>query len=366
MPSPLHRRAQSREDAEALAPRARHPASTPSPSATCSTPTARRWRRPSRAAPRDVTEENLQARIRGNFLMALSNKFGWLVLTTGNKSEISVGYSTLYGDMAGGFAVLKDVLQDPGLPRWRATATRRGAGHPASARSRGRPRPSCGPTRRDQDTLPPYEVLDPILEAYVEEDRSAAEIVAAGPRRGDGAARDPHGGRGTSTSAARPAGHEDHAARLRPRPPAADHEPLAGMTSSPGPRRGPRGLAAASASPRSPRRSPAPASPCPPGSSDAPVRAHGVEREHAVALGLARAALLPARRNSAAEASQPTFFVSPVAPIAQRAPHLDRGLVRRDRRRVGVGWWCRRDPDVHVHRRRCRRVRELAEEREVA
>ncbi|WP_202319946.1 NAD+ synthase [Archaeoglobus neptunius] len=127
----------------------------------------------------DVTEENIQARIRGNLLMALSNKFGWLVLTTGNKSEMSVGYATLYGDMAGGFAVIKDVpktlvyelakyrnkMEDSPIPE-------RVFLKPPSAELR--------PGQRDEDELPPYRILDPILRAYVEEDRSCEEIVAMG------------------------------------------------------------------------------------------------------------------------------------------------------------------------------------------
>jgi len=128
----------------------------------------------------DVTEENIQARIRGNLLMALSNKFGWLVLTTGNKSEMSVGYATLYGDMAGGFAVIKDVPKTLvyALSRWRnANATapvipERVLNRPPTAELR--------PDQKDTDSLPPYGVLDPILQAYVEEDRSLSEIVALG------------------------------------------------------------------------------------------------------------------------------------------------------------------------------------------
>jgi NAD+ synthase (glutamine-hydrolysing) len=125
-----------------------------------------------------VAEENIQARIRGNVLMALSNKFGWMVLTTGNKSEMSVGYATLCGDMAGGFAVIKDVpktlvyelaewrnAQEPVIPETAIT-------RPPTAELR--------PDQKDTDSLPPYSVLDPILKAYVEEDRGAAEIVALG------------------------------------------------------------------------------------------------------------------------------------------------------------------------------------------
>lgn len=126
----------------------------------------------------DVTEENLQARIRGNILMALSNKFGWMVLTTGNKSEVATGYCTLYGDMVGGFSALKDVPKtwvfalsryrntvSPVIPEY--TITR-----PPSAELR--------PDQKDEDSLPPYEVLDPILELYVEHDTPPDEIVAQG------------------------------------------------------------------------------------------------------------------------------------------------------------------------------------------
>ena len=130
--------------------------------------------------PEDTTEENLQARIRGNILMALSNKFNGLVLSTGNKSEMSVGYSTLYGDMVGGFAVLKDVpktlvyeivrfvnarLPRPVIPEYVIT-------RPPSAELR--------PNQKDQDTLPPYDVLDAILEAYIEKDMSAEAIAELG------------------------------------------------------------------------------------------------------------------------------------------------------------------------------------------
>ncbi len=132
---------------------------------------------------RDVTEENLQARIRGNILMALSNKLGWLVLTTGNKSEMSVGYATLYGDMAGGFAVIKDVPKM--LVYELAGYVNRLAGRPViPGRAIERaPTAELRPNQTDQDSLPPYEVLDPILEAYVEEDRSLDEIVALGFER---------------------------------------------------------------------------------------------------------------------------------------------------------------------------------------
>jgi NAD+ synthase (glutamine-hydrolysing) len=126
-----------------------------------------------------VAEENLQARVRGNFLMALSNKFGWLVLSTGNKSEISTGYCTLYGDMAGGFAVLKDVMKTTVYKLaehcnsfGRERIPRATIDKPPSAELR--------PDQKDSDSLPPYDVLDPILKLYVEEDRSLADIVEMG------------------------------------------------------------------------------------------------------------------------------------------------------------------------------------------
>jgi len=125
-----------------------------------------------------VAEENIQARVRGNILMALSNKFGWLVLTTGNKSEMSVGYATLYGDMAGGFAVIKDVpkVLVYELALWRNEQSdvipQRAITRPPTAELR--------PGQRDTDSLPPYDVLDPILKAYVEEDRGREEIIALG------------------------------------------------------------------------------------------------------------------------------------------------------------------------------------------
>jgi NAD+ synthase (glutamine-hydrolysing) len=128
----------------------------------------------------NVAEENLQARIRGNILMALSNKFGWLVLTTGNKSETATGYSTLYGDMAGGFAIIKDV---PKTLVYKLCKYRNSISDteiipetvivkPPSAELR--------PDQKDIDSLPPYDVLDPILTAYVEEDKSVEQIIALG------------------------------------------------------------------------------------------------------------------------------------------------------------------------------------------
>ena len=133
-----------------------------------------------KGAKPDVTEENLQARIRGNYLMALSNKFGWLVLSTGNKSEISTGYCTLYGDMAGGFALLKDVMKTTVFRL--AEYCNRAAGTERIPRAIIEKPPSAElrPDQLDTDSLPPYDVLDPILKAYVEEDRSFSEMVELG------------------------------------------------------------------------------------------------------------------------------------------------------------------------------------------
>jgi NAD+ synthase (glutamine-hydrolysing) len=133
----------------------------------------------------DVAEENVQARIRGNVVMALSNKFGWLVLTTGNKSELSVGYATLYGDMAGGFAVLKDVFKGTvyRLVRWRNEQAGREL-VPGSVLARP-PSAELRYEQTDQDSLPEYDVLDAILAGYVEEDLDAVELVRRGLPRDD-------------------------------------------------------------------------------------------------------------------------------------------------------------------------------------
>lgn len=128
--------------------------------------------------PPNLTEENLQSRIRGVTLMALSNEHGWMVLTTGNKSEAAVGYSTLYGDTAGGFAVIKDV---PKLLVYELCRHRnRQAGRelvPETVLTKP-PSAELRPDQRDDESLPPYEVLDPILEGYVEQDRTRAELEA--------------------------------------------------------------------------------------------------------------------------------------------------------------------------------------------
>jgi NAD+ synthase len=136
---------------------------------------------------RDVTEENLQARVRGVLLMALSNKFGDLLVTTGNKSEMSVGYATLYGDMCGGYSVLKDIYKTEvyALARWRnenlpeGACGPRGRVIPESSLTKA-PTAELRPNQTDQDSLPPYEELDAILHGLVEEERSVSEIVARG------------------------------------------------------------------------------------------------------------------------------------------------------------------------------------------
>jgi NAD+ synthase (glutamine-hydrolysing) len=137
-------------------------------------------RDPTRPSEPDLAAENIQARIRGNMMMALSNKHGWLVLTTGNKSEMSVGYATLYGDMAGGFAAIKDV---PKTLVYELTRHRNAsAGRvliPASVLERA-PSAELRPDQLDSDSLPPYELLDQILEAYVERDQGREEMIAAG------------------------------------------------------------------------------------------------------------------------------------------------------------------------------------------
>ena len=155
------------EDSPQSPARAPAPAGSPNPA-------------PGEATAPDHVEENIQARIRGNLVMALSNRFGWLVLTTGNKSELSVGYATLYGDMAGGFAVIKDCFKTLvyRLVRYRNDLEEREL-VPDSVLERP-PSAELRPDQLDEDSLPPYEVLDGILEAYVERDQGADEIVAAG------------------------------------------------------------------------------------------------------------------------------------------------------------------------------------------
>ena len=128
--------------------------------------------------PFDVTEENLQARIRGKILMAISNKFGYLVLTTGNKSELAVGYCTLYGDMCGGLAVISDVPKTLvyGLAKY---INRRKEIIPTDIIEKP-PSAELRPNQKDQDSLPPYDILDGVLRAYVEESKDVCDIVRDG------------------------------------------------------------------------------------------------------------------------------------------------------------------------------------------
>ncbi len=130
----------------------------------------------------NTAEENVQARIRGNVLMTISNKFGWLVLTTGNKSEMAMGYATLYGDMVGGFAVLKDVPKTLvyRLCRWRNAGSHNGRPLIPQAVLDKPPSAELRPDQTDQDTLPPYDDLDPIIKAYVEDDYGYADMVDMG------------------------------------------------------------------------------------------------------------------------------------------------------------------------------------------
>ncbi|HVG01500.1 MAG TPA: NAD+ synthase [Nitrospira sp.] len=178
MPSPYTSRT-SREDVADIGRRLRIQVDTLSITATFNA-----YRRalagPFKRHRPDTTEENIQARIRGNLLMAYSNKFGHLVLTTGNKSEMSVGYATLYGDMAGGFAVIKDV---PKTMVYELAHLRNSIGSTPVIPTRILERPPTAelrPDQKDEDSLPPYAVLDPILKAYVEEDRSPEDMIAMG------------------------------------------------------------------------------------------------------------------------------------------------------------------------------------------
>jgi NAD+ synthase (glutamine-hydrolysing) len=128
----------------------------------------------------DLTEENLQSRIRGTTLMGLSNKFGWMVLTTGNKSEMAVGYFTIYGDSVGGYAVIKDVLKTRVYDLCRHVNERHGRLIVNESVLTKPPSAELRPDQRDDQSLPPYEVLDPILRLYVEDDRTAPEIIDMG------------------------------------------------------------------------------------------------------------------------------------------------------------------------------------------
>jgi NAD+ synthase (glutamine-hydrolysing) len=148
------------------------------------TPAYRAFRRilaaPFKGLKEDVAEENIQARVRGTLLMALSNKFGWLVVATGNKSELSVGYATLYGDMAGGFALLKDVFKTDVFLLARHLNERAGKELIPEAIIDRAPSAELRENQLDEDSLPPYAALDRVLEAYVEQDRSREELSADG------------------------------------------------------------------------------------------------------------------------------------------------------------------------------------------
>ena len=180
---------------------------------------------------RDITEENLQSRARGTILMAISNKFGLMVVTTGNKSEMSAGYATLYGDMNGGFNPIKDLYKTQvfRLCRLRNTWKPAGALGPDGAVMPERvitkpPTAELRENQKDQDTLPPYDVLDAILERLVEREEPVADIVAAGFERDLGAARRPHAQSRRIQAPAGRARREGHAAQFRPRPPLSDRE----------------------------------------------------------------------------------------------------------------------------------------------
>jgi NAD+ synthase (glutamine-hydrolysing) len=177
--------------------------------------------------PPDAAEENIQARIRGTLLMALSNKFGSIVLTTGNKSEMAVGYATLYGDMAGGFGVLKDISK---TLVYRLCAYRNALGRVIPERIITRaPSAELRPDQVDQDSLPPYDALDGILEAYVEQDKSPGDIVALGfePEHVRRVVR-AHQDERVQATAGR-CRDQDHGARIRPRLAVSDHVGVAGV-----------------------------------------------------------------------------------------------------------------------------------------
>ena len=165
--------------------------------------------------------ENLQARVRGTLLMAISNQHGHLVLTTGNKSELATGFSTLYGDSAGAFAPIKDVPKSLvwKLARWRNTQS---SVIPEASIDKP-PSAELAPGQLDSDRLPPYEVLDALLESYVGKDLGRAELIAAGFDAADGRPGRADGRPGGVQAAAEPTWPEDHVARLWPRPEAADH-----------------------------------------------------------------------------------------------------------------------------------------------
>ncbi len=190
--------------------------------------------------PRDVTEENLQARIRGLLLMALSNKFGSMLLTTGNKSEMSVGYATLYGDMCGGFSVLKDIYKTEvyRLSRWRNAnrppLAKGPLGEVIPERTLTRPPTAeLRPNQTDQDSLPPYDQLDAILKGLIEEEKSVDEIAAAVAPREIVAARAADAVHRRIQAPPGASGREGEPPQLRARSPLSDHQPLPGDSRAP-------------------------------------------------------------------------------------------------------------------------------------
>jgi NAD+ synthase (glutamine-hydrolysing) len=233
MPSPYTSRA-SREDVADLASRLHIHVDTLSITATFKS-YLRALSRSFKGRRPDTTEENLQARIRGNLLMAYSNKFGHLVLTTGNKSEMSVGYATLYGDMAGGFAVIKDV---PKTMVYELSYMRNQVGPapviPKRVLERA-PTAELRPDQKDEDSLPPYAILDPILKAYVEEDRALEDIAAMGFDRETVARVIALVDRSEYKRAAGAAGDQDYASSVRKGSADADHQRVPVVRAASGP-----------------------------------------------------------------------------------------------------------------------------------
>ena len=184
------------------------------------------------ASPQGLTDENLQSRLRGLLLMAVSNAKGWIVLTTGNKSEIATGYFTLYGDAVGGFAAIKDIAKTQVYELCRVPQRPPRPAAPVEPIPRSvldkPPSAELRPDQRDDQSLPPYEVLDPVLEAYVERDRTKPEMVADGLRPGRRRRGGPPGRhRRVQAPAARPRGPH-HRQGLRQGSSGADHQPLPG------------------------------------------------------------------------------------------------------------------------------------------
>ena len=197
-----------------------------SPSSRRSPPTSRCSRRRFDGRPPGLTQENIQSRCRGQLLMALSNEFGWMVLTTGNKSEMAVGYFTIYGDSVGGYAVIKDVLKTEVYALCRYVNERAGREIIPEDVITKPPSAELRPDQRDDQSLPPYEVLDPILEAYVEDDRTAGEIVELGLDEAARAAGHPPRRHRRVQAPAVPARRPRHHQGVRSRPADADHQRL--------------------------------------------------------------------------------------------------------------------------------------------